>query len=161
MKATADITPTTGTDLDARLAAAIRTVIGEISRTDGKAAVLLASFSLPLAVLLAAVPGRSLPAYATVLIGIGTTGLVAAMLVVLFVVRPNLSGIRRGTFLYWARCTPQEAADDVGALGPDGQAEDLVRVSRIARRKFLGIRWAGDITAASLTALAIGLLTSM
>ncbi|AXU16799.1 Pycsar system effector family protein [Streptomyces clavuligerus] len=153
--------PGASADLGTRLAAAIRTVLAEVARTDGKAGTLLASFSLPLAVLLAAVPGRGLPAHSTVLIALGTAGLVAAMLVVLFVVRPSITGIRRGTFLYWARCTPQEAAGDVAALDSRGQAEDLVRVSRLARRKFLGLRWAGDITAASLTALATGLLTSI
>ncbi|MEO3978090.1 Pycsar system effector family protein [Streptomyces sp. CAU 1734] len=162
MKTTADIAPGTAcTDLETRLTEAIRTVIGEISRTDGKAAVLLAAFSLPLAVLLAAVPGRSLPAHATVLVGLGTTGLVAAMLTVLFVVRPSISGIRRGTFLYWARCTPEEAVADIAEADSHSHAEDLVRVSRIARKKFLGLRWAGDLTAGSLTALAFGLLTSI
>jgi hypothetical protein len=152
---------TSGTDLDARMGEAIRRVLGEIGRTDGKAGILLASFSLPLTVLLAAVPGRGLPTHAAVLIGLGTTGLVAAMLVVLFVVRPSITGVRRGNFLYWARCTPQEAANDVAAPDSNSQAEDLVLVSRIARRKFLGLRWAGDLTAASLTALALGLLTSI
>jgi hypothetical protein len=163
VKSTFDIDPgaASGTDLEARLGEAVRRVLGEIGRTDGKAGILLAAFSFPLAVLLAAVPGRGLPTHATVLIGLGTAGLVAAMLVVLFVVRPSITGVRRGTFLYWARCTPQEAAADVAAADSQSQAEDLVRISRIARRKFVGLRLAGDLTAAALTALATGLLTSI
>jgi hypothetical protein len=50
------------TDLDARLDAATSTVLTEIARTDAKATTLLSAFSLPLAALLAAVPGRNLPA---------------------------------------------------------------------------------------------------
>ncbi|WP_405814575.1 hypothetical protein OG241_08230 [Streptomyces sp. NBC_01390] len=50
--------------------------------TDGKSGVLLTSFSLPLAVLVTAVPGHGLPRASAVLVGAGVVGLVAAMLVV-------------------------------------------------------------------------------
>ncbi|MDX2547505.1 hypothetical protein ACOT81_38575 [Streptomyces sp. WI04-05B] len=49
--------------------------------TDGKSDVLLTSFSLPLAVLVTAVPGHTLPRASAVLVGAGVVGLVAAMLV--------------------------------------------------------------------------------
>ncbi|MFJ6792008.1 hypothetical protein ACIQRD_31000 [Streptomyces angustmyceticus] len=48
------------TDIDARLDAATTTVLAEISRTDAKSGVLLTAFSLPLAALVAAVPGHPL-----------------------------------------------------------------------------------------------------
>ena len=70
-------------DIDARLDAATRTVLAEISRTDAKAGVLLTSFSLPLAALVAAVPGRVLPVLAAVLVGTGVVGLAASMLLAL------------------------------------------------------------------------------
>ena len=72
-------------DIDARLDAANATVLAEISRTDAKSGVLLTAFALPLAALVAAVPGQHPAPLAAALVGIGTAGLVLAMLVVLVV----------------------------------------------------------------------------
>ena len=146
-------------DIDTRLDAATRTVLAEISRTDAKAGVLLTAFSLPLAALVAAVPGRALPALAAVLVGTGVVGLAASMLVVLVVVRPRLGGAVRGSYLYWSLCTEEELVDDLQA--PKEQAAHVIRLSRIARRKYTGLRIAGDITAGALLALAAALLTAL
>lgn len=54
--------------LDARLSAAEATVLAEISRTDTKAGHLLVAFSLPLAVLVAAIPGKPLPGVSAMLV---------------------------------------------------------------------------------------------
>ncbi|MDT9686395.1 DUF5706 domain-containing protein [Streptomyces sp. TRM76323] len=147
------------TNIDARLDAATTTVLAEISRTDAKAGVLLTSFSLPLAALVATVPGRDLPPLAAVCVGAGTVGLVAAMLTVLVVVRPRLDGEHRGSYLHWARCTPDQVLADLAA--PTGQAEHVIRLSEIARRKYGGLRLAVDITGTSLVALAAALLTAL
>jgi len=146
-------------DIDARLDAATRTVLAEISRTDAKSGVLLTAFSLPLAALVAAVPGKPLPALAAVLVGLGTVGLVAAMLTVLLVVRPRLGGAARGSYLYWSLCTEEELVDDLQA--PKEQAAHVIHLSRIAKRKYTGLRIAGDITAGALLALAAALLTAL
>ncbi|MEU0023522.1 Pycsar system effector family protein [Streptomyces rochei] len=146
-------------DIDARLDAATGTVLAEISRTDAKSGVLLTSFSLPLAALVAAVPGKALPGTSAVLVGVGTVGLVAAMLVVLLVVRPRLGGAARGSFLYWSLCTADELLADLQA--PADRATHVVHLSQIAKRKYRGLRLAGDITAASLVALAAALLTAL
>ncbi|WP_455355975.1 hypothetical protein [Streptomyces sp. SYSU K217416] len=53
--------PDSPDSIDARLDAANATVLAEILRTDAKSGVLLTSFSLPLAALVAAVPGQALP----------------------------------------------------------------------------------------------------
>lgn len=147
------------TATDARLDAANATVLAEISRTDAKSAVLLTSFSLPLAALVAAVPGRALPAAAAVLIGAGTVGLVTAMLVVLLVARPRLTGAARGSFLYWSLCTPEDLVEDL--QHPADRATHVIHLSQIARRKYRGLRIAGDITGASLVALAAALLAAL
>lgn len=151
---------TATTDLDARLAAANTTVLAEISRTDAKSGVLLTSFSLPLAALVSAVPaGRALPTAAALFVGTGTVGLVAAMLVVLLVVRPRLGGAARGSFLYWSLCeTAEEVLKDLEV--PETQAEHLTHLSKIACRKYRGLRIAVDLTGASLVALAAALITS-
>jgi len=146
-------------DIDARLDAATRTVLAEISRTDAKAGVLLTAFSLPLAALVAAVPGQALPVLAAVLVGTGVIGLAASMLVVLFVVRPRIGGAARGSYLYWSLCTEDELVDDLQA--PKEQAAHVIRLSQIARRKYTGLRIAGDITAGALLALTAGLLTAL
>ncbi|MFE7620177.1 Pycsar system effector family protein [Streptomyces sp. NPDC057496] len=151
---------TTRTDpIDARLDAATTTVLAEISRTDAKSGVLLTAFSLPLAALVATIPGRRLSGLAAVLTGIGTLGLVAAMLVVLVAVRPRLGGAARGSFLYWSLCTADELRDDLTAT--TDRAEHVIQLSRIARKKYRGLRAAVDITAASLFALALALLASL
>ncbi|GAA0454298.1 Pycsar system effector family protein [Streptomyces olivaceiscleroticus] len=148
------------TDIDARLDAATDQVLTEISRTDSKASVLLTAFSLPLAALVAAVPGRDLPAPAAVLIGAGTVGLVAAMLVVLVVVRPRITGHAPGSYLRWAECaTEDEILQDLTTA--ESRASQVMRLSRIARKKYKGLRVAGDITAAALIVLALALLTAL
>ncbi|MFE7113100.1 Pycsar system effector family protein [Streptomyces sp. NPDC057600] len=147
------------TDIDPRLDAATTTVLAEISRTDAKSGVLLTAFSLPLAALVAAVPGKPLPGLSAALVSVGAVGLVAAMLVVLLVVRPRLGGAARGSFLYWSLCTTDELLADLEA--PADRAAHIVHLSRIAKRKYRGLRLAGDITGASLVALAAALLTAL
>ncbi|EDY49047.1 Pycsar system effector family protein [Streptomyces clavuligerus] len=75
------------------------------------------SLVLLLTVVLATVPGRDLPSHSALLIGTGALGLAAAVVVVLLVVRPSLSGAPHGTFLHWATCTPQEVAADLATTG--------------------------------------------
>lgn len=149
-------------DIDTRLDAETTTAFAEISRTDGKSGVLLTSFSLPLAVLVTAVPGHTLPRAAAVLVGAGVVGLVAAMLVVLLVVRPRLARAARGSFLYWAECTPEVLLEDLqNPSDHTARAAHLIHLSRMARRKYRGLRLAGDVTAVSLVALAAALITAL
>ncbi|MFK0113959.1 Pycsar system effector family protein [Streptomyces sp. NPDC091217] len=146
-------------DIDVRLDAATTTVLAEISRTDAKSGVLLTAFSLPLAALVAAVPGRPLPGPSAVMVGLGTVGLVAAMLVVLVVVRPRLRGTAGGSYLYWSLCTPEQVVDDLQE--PKNQAEHVIHLSRIARRKYRGLQVAIDITALALITLAGALVAAL
>ncbi|MFE7429055.1 Pycsar system effector family protein [Streptomyces sp. NPDC057545] len=141
------------------LDAAIATVHAEISRTDTKAGHLLASFGLPLAVLVAVVPEHRMSAAAGTLVGAGAIGLVAAMLVVLVVVQPRLSHAARGGWVYWASCTPDELIADLQA--PTSRAEQVIHLAQIARRKYTGLRVAGVLTGASLVSLAAGLLAAL
>ncbi|MEW1723867.1 Pycsar system effector family protein [Streptomyces sp. NPDC093109] len=134
----------------ARLDAALDITLAEIGRSDTKAGNLLGALGLPLAVLVAVVPGRDLPAAAAVLAGTGTIGLIAAMLIVLLVVRPDITGRPRGSYLYWADCTPAEVVED---LTHDHRAEHLVQLAILARAKYRALRWAIHVTAAALLAL--------
>lgn len=146
-------------DLDARLEADTAAVHAEIARADTKSSALLAAFGLPLAVLVAAAPGAALPWPAAVLVGAGAVGLVAALVIVLTAVRPRLDAAPRGSYLYWARCTPAEVLADPATL--DDRAAQLVRLSQIARRKYKALRLAGDLTCIALLALTAGLLITL
>ncbi|MFH8520296.1 Pycsar system effector family protein [Streptomyces gelaticus] len=143
-------------DSDSRVQAATTTVLTEIARTDAKAGTLLSTVSLPLAALVAVLPGRDLPGPVATLVALGAAGLITAMLTVLAVVRPRIATRARGNFLHWATCTPDELTADL-ADRPDGAAH-LVDLSKIAVRKYRGLQLAGDITAAALTLLALALL---
>ncbi|MGW3253541.1 Pycsar system effector family protein [Streptomyces fungicidicus] len=145
--------------LDARLDAANATVLAEISRTDAKSGVLLTSFSLPLAALVAVVPGHDLPPVVGLLVGAGAVGLIAAMLVVLVVVHPRLSGAARGSFLYWSLCSPDDLVKDLQT--PGDRVAHVIHLSQIARRKYAGLRLAGIITGVSLLALGAALLAAL
>ncbi|MFJ2589729.1 Pycsar system effector family protein [Streptomyces sp. NPDC087538] len=146
-------------DIDTRFSAATATVHAEISRTDSKSGVLLSAFGLPLAALVAVIPGRALTGWPAALTGIGAVGLFAAMLVVLGVISPRVDGAPRDCFLHWAQCTPESLTEDL--TNPTDQAEQLIRLSRIAKHKYLGLFIAGVLIGVSLIALAAALVTAL
>ncbi|MDA5279947.1 Pycsar system effector family protein [Streptomyces sp. Isolate_45] len=147
------------TDITPRLEAASATVLAEISRTDAKSAVLLTAFSLPLAVLVASIPGRSLSGVAAALNAAGAVGLILAMLVVLIVVRPRLGRVLPGSYLYWASATPEEVIQDLQK--PTHRVEHVMQLSSIARRKYRGLQIAIDATGASLVLLGLALFATL
>ncbi|MEU9056243.1 Pycsar system effector family protein [Streptomyces sp. NPDC048384] len=128
------------------------------ARTDTKAAALLTAFGLPLAVLVATLPSRHLNPAASVLVGLGAVGLVAAILVVLLAVRPARAGRPRGSYLYWAGCTAEDVAADVAV---DRRPERIVALSKVAVHKYAALRLAIDITGASIVLLVLGLLAGL
>ncbi|WP_330335769.1 DUF5706 domain-containing protein (plasmid) [Streptomyces sp. NBC_00536] len=146
-------------DIASGLEAATTTVLAEISRTDAKSAVLLTAFSLPLAVLVASIPGHPVTGLAAALIAAGAVGLIIAMLLVLVVVRPSLGGAVPGTYLYWATATPEEVIQDLQK--PTHRVEHIVQLSSIAKRKYRGLQVAIDVTRTSLVLLGLALLTTL
>lgn len=83
---------TTDPRLDTRLAEANAAVHKEVERSEPKAGAVLTAFSLPLAVLVATVPGRTLPPAVALLATVGAIGLAAAVIAVLFTIRPRITG---------------------------------------------------------------------
>lgn len=160
--ATGNTTATTAaTATDAQLEAARTDVVAEIARTDVKASSLLSGLGLPLAALVAVVPGRHLGTAATVLVGLGGAALIAAMLMALLVVRPHLGRAAQGSpgsYLHWARSTAVDLAAD---LAVDRRAERIVTLSQIARAKFVALRRAIDVTVIALITLAIALAVAL
>ncbi|MER8116289.1 Pycsar system effector family protein [Streptomyces sp. NPDC094031] len=143
---------------DEQLAQAHAEVMAEIARTDGKASALLTALGIPLAVLVAVLPGKELPAAGTILAGVAVAGVVAAMLATLRVLQPHLGNATHGSFLHWATCTPDEVLAD---LAVDRRKGQLVVRSQIARRKFAMLRTAIHITAASVVVLALALVVGL
>lgn len=148
----------TSPDLDTRLAAAVAEVRGEISRCDTKAGLLLSAYSLPLAALLAAVPDATLSPAAAILIGFGSIGLIAAMLVVLAVIRPRIRSVAPGAYLAWATADADQVLADMQEPRATDRATHVVHLSGIARRKFAALQVAIDLTRLSLLVLAAALL---
>ncbi|MDH6710797.1 hypothetical protein P3T27_007548 [Kitasatospora sp. MAA19] len=127
------------------------TVANELARAEAKAQALTAALGLPLAVLVALAPSRHLPPVATALVALGAAGLVAAMVMVLLVVRPRLDGQVRGSWLHWANCTADDLAAD---LTTEQLSSQVVILSQLARSKYKGLRRAIDTTIVALLVLA-------
>ncbi|MET8703641.1 Pycsar system effector family protein [Kitasatospora sp. NPDC004723] len=157
-------------------AAARKDVAAEITRTDAKAGTLLAALTLPLAVLVAAVPGHHLAPIVNVMVLLGGVGLAAAMAMTLAVVRPRMApglwvhwtnGDRDraeeapGTWVRWAHCDRDQLDADLATLDPAGR---VISLSRIARDKYRLLGRAIDVTIAALLvlllALPVGLVTA-
>ncbi|MFE6939607.1 hypothetical protein [Streptomyces chartreusis] len=88
-------------------------------------------------VMVTAVPGHGLPRESAVLVGAGVVGPVAAMLVVLLVVRPRPAHAARGSFLCWAKCTPEVLPEDPqNPSDHTARAAHLIHLSQLAHRKW-------------------------
>ncbi|OII68329.1 hypothetical protein BJP39_00570 [Streptomyces sp. CC77] len=150
--------PLTARSADDLLAQAHAEVMAEIARTDSKASALLTALGIPLAVLVAVLPGHDLPAIGAALAGLAVAGMVAAMLITLFALRPHIGNATLGSFLRWAECTADEVLAD---LAVDRRTTQLVVRSQIARRKFAALRTAIHVTAGSVALLALALLAGL
>ncbi|MFD5451233.1 hypothetical protein [Streptomyces sp. NPDC127100] len=134
--------------------AELQVVRGEISRTDTKASILLASVAIvagPLAERADTLLRQPWP--------IGALGLVAAVLaglstwLLLDVVLPRLVGSTNANFIHYARCQPQDLDIALGH-GADRRGE-LVALSGIAQAKFLRLARAGLLLKLSGLAFAV------
>ncbi|MEV8476211.1 Pycsar system effector family protein [Streptomyces sp. NPDC051173] len=149
---------TTDPRLDALLTEANAIVRKEIERSEPKAGALLSAFSIPLAVLVATVPGRHLSPTVDLLATMGATGLAVAVITVLYIIRPHITGAPRGTYLYWATLDPATPQDLIDDLLEERRAEDIIRLAKLARAKHRRTRLAINITVAALVALDVALL---
>lgn len=119
----------------------IKVVRGEISRTDTKASILLASVAIvagPLAEQATAVlrqpwPVQALVAVAAVLLGVATW-------LLLDVVLPRFTGRTNSNFLHYARCDREALR---AALGEADREGELIALSGIANAKFRCLAHAG------------------
>ncbi|MFH9821363.1 Pycsar system effector family protein [Streptomyces sp. NPDC017230] len=138
--------------IDKNLDAACAAVAGEISRTDGKASLLLAFNGAALAGL-ATIAGRDLPTATKAVGALAVLALGIAAVLLLLVVRPNLRGDDRASFPYWARLTDDDTVRTT--MHSDTRAARIRVLSAIAVAKFRGLRLAIDCTLAALTLLTL------
>ncbi|MFJ6664012.1 Pycsar system effector family protein [Streptomyces sp. NPDC091383] len=136
------------------LMAAHAEVKSEISRTDGKTSLLLAFVGAVLAGAWSVGHGLHLTVSARVAGGAGMGLLLVATGLLLWSVRPHLSG--RHGFPLWATLTPEQITD---ALSQD-LAADIAGLSRLAVAKFRSLRRAVDLTLAGGALLVIAALLS-
>ncbi|MFF4931431.1 Pycsar system effector family protein [Streptomyces griseofuscus] len=137
------------------LRAAHAEVKAEIARTDNKTALLLAFVGVVLAGAWTVANDVTLTLPARIVGGCGMTLLVAAAVLLLRSVRPNLSG--RHGFPLWATLAPQE----IPAAVSGDLAADIAGLSRIAVAKFTGLRRAVDLTCAGGALLVIAVLLTL
>jgi hypothetical protein len=137
------------------LRAAHAEVKAEIARTDNKTALLLAFVGAVLAGAWTVANDVTLTLPARIVGGCGMTLLVAAAVLLLRSVRPNLGG--RHGFPLWATLTPQE----IPAAVSGDLAADIAGLSRLAVAKFTGLRRAVDLTCAGGALLVIAILLTV
>ncbi|MFJ4276104.1 Pycsar system effector family protein [Streptomyces coelicoflavus] len=146
------MTTTPDSIADKNLDAACAAVTAEISRTDGKASLLLAFNGAVLAGL-ASIAGRDLPIVTKAVGGMAVLALGAAAVLLLLVVRPKLRGDDRASFPYWARQTDDDTVR--ASMDSDTRAARVRVLSGIAVAKFCGLRLAIDCTLTALALLAL------
>ncbi|MGG8318114.1 Pycsar system effector family protein [Streptomyces lividans] len=143
---------------DRNLDAACTAVASEISRTDSKASLLLAFNGAALAGL-ASIADHDLPTPVKVAGTLAVLALGTAAVLLLLVVRPNLSGDDRASFPYWARLRDD---DDVRAcMNSDTRAARIRVLSTIALAKFSRLRQAVNCTLAALGLLALAAVLAL
>jgi hypothetical protein len=131
-----------------------------MKRADSNSIALLTALGLLLTVLLGTVPGHHLHPLTIVLMAASGIPLALAGGRVLRVLKPVLDteSEGRGSWVYWARCTPAELAEDL-ATGDPGQ--HLRNLSRIADKKFGALRAAVGAVQISAGVLAAALICAL
>jgi hypothetical protein len=120
----------------------------EVARTDSKASLLLALTGAALAVLVSQSTDGHLPVPAVAVGGVGAVALLAATVVLLLAVRPQLGG---PGWPQWANLTDDELRDELAA----GQHLTLVKaLAASVRAKYARIRLAVDLLLTGLGFLA-------
>jgi hypothetical protein len=134
---------------------AIAILRGELARSDGKASLLLALTGAGLAALLSAASGADFALPVIVTGSLAATALLAATVILLLAVRPQLRGAGWPT---WHRLPISDLTAQLAA----GQGTEEVRVlATLARRKFTYLRAAVDCALTGLFLLTLAAVLSV
>jgi hypothetical protein len=153
------VTPADRTDQN--LTDAVAAVMTEIGRTDTKASLLLA-FNGAVIAGLAGAADKQLPLPCRLAGGTAIVTLAASAVLLLLVVRPRLGGADgstdRSSFPYWAKCDAQQICTEMR----EDRRPDRIRVmSQIAKRKYVGLRRAIDLSLAATAFVVLSALTAL
>ena len=145
---------------DVNLDSVIDHTVGEITRTDTKASLLLALDGILLAGV--ASLGSAIPTAALVASAVSVAATAAAILTGLMVVRPHLR-VRgheadRSSFVWLATATPEEIT---AAMTADRRVGRVQVLSRITLRKMRWLTFSTDATAVAVIALAAAALITV
>jgi hypothetical protein len=124
----------------------------DLSRTDQKAAALLALDGLLVAAL--SFLGTDLHGLALILAIVGAVALVAGVVLAVLVIRPRLTGRGlqdRASYVYYATADPAAITE---ALAEDRRIARLQALSRLALRKMRVLQLAGDTTLVAVFTIA-------
>lgn len=132
-----------------RVATAVGALQGDLARSEGKASLLLALSGAALVALVSAAGDLRLTAAAAVAGALGTAALLAATVLLLLAVRPDLGG---SGWTRWPRLTTEQVREQ---LASGYQVEQLRFMAALAARKFRLIRAAVDCLLAGLGLLAL------
>lgn len=132
-----------------RISAAVTALQGDLARSEGKASLLLALSGAALVALMATAPGLR-PAFPAAVAGaLGAAALLAATVLLLLAVRPDLGG---SGWTSWPRLSVGQLRHQ---LRSGYQVENLRFMAELATRKFRLIRAAVDCMLAGIGFLAL------
>ncbi|MGW1375325.1 Pycsar system effector family protein [Streptomyces sp. NPDC002446] len=138
-----------GQRMQDRIAATVSALQGDLARSEGKASLLLALSGAALVALVSAAGNLRLTAPAAVAGALGTAALLAATVLLLLAVRPQLGG---DGWTSWPRLSTEQLRERLAA----GHEVDHLRfMAALAARKFRLIRAAVDCLLAGLGLLAL------
>ncbi|MEU6079561.1 Pycsar system effector family protein [Streptomyces sp. NPDC047108] len=132
-----------------RLAATVTALQGDLARSEGKASLLLALSGAALVGLVSAATNLHPPLPAAVFGALGAAALLAATLLLLLAVRPQLGGTGWPS---WPRLSAEQLNDE---LASGYQPDHLRFMAALATRKFCLIRAAVDAMVAGISLLAV------
>lgn len=149
---------TTGSDVRelAELTAEVVAVRAELARVDSKASALLAWAGTAFAILVAAIGVAGLPPLASGVVTVGTLLLGVAVAILLTVIRPSLPRAGYGTgFVRHAGASDSEELLIALTSNPTTRlADEVIRLSTVARAKYVRLRMAVNVLLVALPLLA-------
>lgn len=148
--------PATGAETAERIHDHINQLNTMIGRCDTKASLLLALTGTSLAGIISVAANTQPPGLALAVGAAGAALLLAAVQILLTVVRPNTDGPG------WPRWPELDDPQLAAALTAERRLDEARTLARLARRKFAGVRRAVDCTRLGLLLLALaGVLTGL
>ncbi|MFG2738447.1 Pycsar system effector family protein [Streptomyces harbinensis] len=144
-------------EISARLDAALATAVAQQGRADSKAATLLTLDSILVAGF-SAMAGQ-MPTAAWPVAAAAVAALIVSATLAILVIRPNLGGTDRGSFIHWSLIDTDEVL--VESLREDHRPAHLRVMARITLKKMQLVRRSGLASLLALGLLAVAALVTV